>query len=148
MTNSVPRTTLPVHGTTRYIRTHLQVDDGLLRWEVPRTLLGMVPAGSRLIEVSLTDVADLRMRRVVPHPIRLIVGAACVIVPWFFVPWWLSVPLLMLGLWTILIAVGTHLELETKSGRLYRSPICFGHSLDAELYMAAVEDMIRPRSVS
>ena len=44
MTDSVPRTTLPVHGSTRYIRTIIEVDDGVVRWEVPRTLLGMVDA--------------------------------------------------------------------------------------------------------
>ena len=146
MAYSVPRTTLPVHGTTRYIRTHVAVDDGVLKWEVPRTLLGMIPVGSRLIDVPVADVESVRLRRVVPHPVRVAIGVALVAAPWFLVPWWASVPLLILGLWTILIALGPHLEVVTKAGKVHRSPICFGHSLDAELYMAAVEDMIKPRS--
>ena len=142
MTTSVPRTTLPIHGTTRYIRTHLQVDDGVLKWEVPQTLLGMIQIGSREIDVSLADVAEVNMRRVALHPIRLAIGLVLVIAPWFFLPWWGAVPLLILGLWAILNTLGPHLELVTKSGEVHRSPICWGHSLDAELYMAAVDDMI------
>ena len=147
MANSVPRTTLPVHGTTRDIRTHLAVDDGVLRWEVPRTLLGMIPIGSRLVEVPLVEIDELVMRKVVPHPLRLAAGAALVVIPWFVLAWWLSVPLLVLGLWTILITFGPHMELHTKTGAVHRAPICFGHALDAELYMAAVEDMIHPSAV-
>ncbi len=142
MTNSVPRTTLPVHGSTRYIRTYIEVDDGLVRWEVPRTLLGMVPIGSRLIEVPVAEVTAIQMRRVVPHPFRLLLGAALVIAPWFFVHWGLAVPLLLLGLWTTLIALGPHLQLATSGGEVHRAPVCFRHSLDAELYIAAIEDMI------
>ena len=142
MTDSVPRTTLPVHGSTRYIRTYIEVDDGVVRWEVPRTLLGMIPIGSRFIEVPVGEVESVEMRRVVPHPIRLLVGAGLVIVPWFFLPWWVAVPLLILGLWTILIALGPHLQLSTSGGQVHRAPVCFRHSLDAELYVAALEDMI------
>lgn len=142
MTYSVPRTTLPVHGTTRYIRTYLEVDDGVLQWEVPRTLLGMIPVGTRKIDVPIADVESVRMRRVVLHPVRLLLGATLAIAPWFFLPWWVSVPLLILGLWTILIALGPHLELTTKAGNTHRSPVCLRHSLDAELYIAAVEDMV------
>ena len=147
MADSVPRITLPVHGTTRYVRTHLAVDEGVLRWEVPRTLLGMVPVASRSIEVPLDQIEDLALRRIVPHPFRLAVGAALVSLPWLFFAWWLSLPLLLLGLWAILTTLGPHLELHTKTGVVHRSPVCFAHSLDAELYMAAVEDMIRPSAV-
>lgn len=144
MGNSVPRTTLPAHGTTRYIRTHLAVDDGVLRWEVPRTLLGMIPVGSRLIEVPLDEVDELVLRRVVAHPFRRAIGAALVVLPWLLLPWWLSVPLVILGLWTIVITFGPQVELRTKAGVVHRSPVCLSHSLDAELYMALVEDMIKP----
>jgi len=123
------------------------VEDGVLGWEVPRTLLGMIAIGSRHIEVPVTEIGFLRLRRVVPHPVRWVIGAAGVVVPWCFVPWWAAVPLLVLGLWAILITLGPHLELETKSGEIQRAPVCFGHSLDAELYIAAVEDMIRPPAV-
>ncbi len=142
MTSSVPRTTLPIHGTTRYIRTYLEVDNGVLKWEVPRTLLGMVPIGSRMIDVPIADVAGVRMRRFAPHPIRTAIGVALVVAPWFLLPWWAAAPLLILGLWTILTALGPHLEVTTKSGMTHRSPVCFRHSFDAELYIAAVEDMI------
>ncbi len=142
MADSVPLTTLPVHGSTRYIRTRIEVDDGLVRWEVPRTILGMIPAGSRFIEVPVAEVASVQMRRVVPHPIRILMGVGLAVAPWSLLPWWLSVPPLILGLWTILIALGPHLELVTVGGEVHRAPVCFRHSLDAELYIAALEDMI------
>lgn len=142
MAYSVPRTRLPVHGTTRYIRTELEVVDGLLVWEVPRTLLGMIPLGSRSIEVPVGDIASVKMRRVVPHPLRILIGLIGIVAPWFFLPWWAAVPPLILGLWTVAVATGPHLEVETKAGEKHRSPVCFGHSLDAELYIAAVEDML------
>ncbi len=142
MEASVPRMTLPVHGTARYIRTHLQVDDGILKWEVPRTLLGMIPTGSRRIDVPLKQVEAVNMRRFAPHPLRIAIGLGLAVAPWFYLPWWLSVPLLILGVWTVLIALGPHFEVVTKDGRKHRSPVCFDHSLDAELYKAAVEDMI------
>jgi hypothetical protein len=142
MTYSVPRTRLPIHGTTRYIRTELEVDDGVVRWDVPRTLLGMLEIGSRRIEVPIDDVASVEIRRFTPHPVRLLVGVAGVALPWFFLPWWASVPLLILGLWTIITTLGPHLELRTKAGEVHRTPVCPGHSLDADLYIAAVGDMI------
>lgn len=143
MTDSVPRTTLPVHGTTRYLRTHLAVVDGALRWEVPLALLGIVPLGSIRIDVPVRDVATVRMRRMVPHPIRLAVGGALAVVPWFFMRWWLSIPLLILGLWVVLVALGPHLEVVTTRGEVHRAPICFGHQFDAELYKSAVESILQ-----
>jgi len=142
MTGSVPRTTMPIHGTTRYIRTHLAVKNGVLKWEVPQTFLGMFQIGSRMVDIPMSDVATVDVRRFVIHPFRLAVGLALVITPWVFLPWWLSVPLLILGLWAILNTLGPHLEVVTKAGPVRRAPICFGHSLDAELYQAAVADML------
>jgi hypothetical protein len=142
MTDSVPRTTLPVHGTTRYLRTHLAVVAGVLEWEVPRSVLGIVPLGSRLISVPVREVAAVRMRRMVPHPVRLGIGLVLVVAPWLLLPWWVSLPLLILGLWTLLVAVGPHLEVVTTDGATHRAPICFGHQFDAELYKSAVESIL------
>ena len=38
----LPETRLPQHNLTRYIRVRLEVSDGVLRWQLPRTLLGVV----------------------------------------------------------------------------------------------------------
>jgi hypothetical protein len=102
----------------------------------------MIPAGSRSIEVAVADVVSVEMRRMVPHPLRIAIGVAAVVLPWFFLPWWVSIPLLILGLWAILTTLGPHLELRTKAGKIHRTPVCPGHSLDADLYVAAVRDMI------
>jgi hypothetical protein len=139
---SVPRTTLPVHGTTRYMRAHLEVNDGVLRWEVPRTLLGIVAIGSTIVEVPIAQVASIRMRRTAPHPVRSSLGVTLAIAPWFLLSWWLSLPLSILGLWVVITTLGPHLEIVTVAGRVHRSPVCPGHSIDAELYVAAVEDMV------
>ena len=50
-------------------------------------------------------------------------------------------PLLVLGLWVVLVALGPQLKLATRSGATQHAPVCFGHQLDAELYIAVVEDL-------
>jgi hypothetical protein len=71
----------------------------------------------------------------------LLVGLGFVVLPWFLVPWWAALPLLILGLWVTLVALGPQLALRTHSGAQHRAAVCFGHQLDAELYIAAVEDL-------
>jgi hypothetical protein len=75
------------------------------------------------------------------NPLHLVIGLAGVILPWVFLPWWASVPLLILGLWIVLVALGPQLLLRTRSSRTYRAPVCFGHQLDAELYISVVEEL-------
>ena len=76
----VPRTTLPAHRLARYMRVQLEVKDGVLRWDVPRTLLGVVPIGDRHIAIPVADVQSLDVHRVV-RPFNLVVGALCIVVP-------------------------------------------------------------------
>ena len=33
------------------------------------------------------------------------------------------------------------MEAITQNGRIYHADVCFGHQIDADLYMAAVEDI-------
>jgi hypothetical protein len=136
----VPETTLPMHNLTRYLRARVGVTDGVLQWAVPRTLLGVAPIGTRRLALPIEDVRSARMRRGV-HPVRFLFGLACVAVPPFFTPWWVMVPLILLGIWVILVSLGPHLEVETLSGRKHRAGVCFGHQIDAELYAAAVNDL-------
>ena len=142
MTGSVqaPPIRVPTHNLTRYSRTTVEVSDNTVRWRVPRTILGLVPAGVRLVAVPIDDVASIRVSRTV-RPLRLLVGLAGVVLPWFFLPWWVSLPLLILGLWVVLVALGPQLILTTKKHERYQAPVCFGHQLDAELYMSVVEDL-------
>ncbi len=137
---SVPPMIMPAHGLVRYCRTEVEVDDGIVRWKVPRTLLGVLPIGYRSIAVPVADVASIRIDRIVRW-LDLLMGLALMIVPWFFVPWWASIPFLMLGLWVVLVSLGPELELVTRSGKTHGAAVCPGHELDAELYIAAVEDL-------
>ncbi len=143
----LPQISLPVHSLARYLRVRLAVTDGMVRWEVPRALLGIVPAGTRRVTVPVGEVLSVRMRRV-GHPLRLLIGAAGVVTPivlgvlwggW----WWALLPMIVVGLWVILVSLGPHLEALTRSGRPRRTGVCFTHQMDAEVYAAGVEDLAR-----
>ncbi len=138
--SQLPPITVPTHLLTRYLRVRLGVSDGFLRWEVPRTLLGVVPAGVQHISVPVGDVESLRVHRVV-RPFSLLVGAACIVVPLVLALWWAAVPLGIVGLWVVLVSLGPRLEVVTHRGEKRHTSVCFSHQIDAELYMAAVTDL-------
>ena len=136
----VPPVTVPVHRLARYLRVRLQVTDGVLRWDVPRALLGVVPIGVRHISMSAGDVRSLRVHRVVRW-FNLVVGALCIVVPLVFGLWWVAAPMLIFGVWVVLVSLGPRLDVVTDSGEKDHASVCFSHQLDAELYMAAVSDL-------
>ena len=133
--------TLPMHGLTRYLRVRVEVSDGVVRWRLPYTLLGLVPIGQRNVAVPIAEVRSVGVGRGV-WPWRLLVGLGLIVAPWFLLPWWAAVPLLVVGLWVTVVALGPRLVLITRAGRRHRAAVCFGHKLDADLYIAAVEDLI------
>jgi len=136
----VPRITVPLHGLTRYLRVRFEVTDGVLRWEVPRTLLGTVPIGVRHIEVPVGEVRSARVH-MAARPLRLLVGAACIAVPAVLGLWWLAVPMVVVGAWVVLVSFGPQLEVVTRAGVRHRAVVCFGHRIHAEMYAAAVNDL-------
>ena len=135
-----PPIRVPTHNLTRYLRATVEVSDHVVRWAVPRTILGVIPVGLRQVAVPVDDVASIGVGRTV-RPLRLLVGLAGAILPWFFLPWWASLPVTVVGLWIVLVALGPQLLLTTRSNERHRAPVCFGHQLDAELYIAVVEDL-------
>ena len=137
---SVPPMIMPAHGLVRYCRTKVEVDDGVVRWEMPRTLLGVLPVGTRGVAVPVADVSSIRIDRIVRW-LDLAIGLSLMIVPWFFFSWWASSMLLIFGLWVVLVSLGPELEIKTRSGEKHGAAVCPGHQLDAELYIAAVEDL-------
>jgi hypothetical protein len=131
---------------TRYLRVRLEVTDGVLLWEVPRALLGVVPIDVRRIAVPVGEIRSVVMSRAV-RPLSLLVAAACIAVPLILALWWLAAPMVLLGLWLGLVSFGPNLEVETRSGAKHRAGVCFGHQLDAELYVDAVNDLAAPGRV-
>jgi hypothetical protein len=136
----VPPITVPAHRLTRYLRVRLGIADGVLRWDVPRTLLGVVPVGVRHVELPVADVQSLAVHRVV-RPLNLLAGALCILVPIVLGLWWVVPLMFVLGVWVILVSLGPRLEVVTPSGTVERADVCFSHQLDAELYMTAVADI-------
>ena len=137
----VPRITVPMHGLARYLRVAVEVDGGVLQWDVPRAFFGILPLGRRRIRVPVSDIDSAQVRRVVVRPLRLAVGATCVLLPILLTMWWAVAPLAGLGLWVILVALGPHLVVTTRSGRAHRVGVCFAHQIDADLYAEAVTDV-------
>ena len=144
----LPPMLVPQHNLARYLRVRLEVLDGILRWLAPRTILGIVPIGTKRFELPVAEVAAMRISRVV-RPLHLVLGLACVVVP-FVLGWrWFAViPMVILGLWLILIGFGPRLEVLTRAGRRHRVAVCFGHALDAELFIAGVDDIARMKRES
>jgi hypothetical protein len=141
----LPQITLPMHGSTRYLRVRLEVGDGMVLWEVPRALLGLVPVGVRRVVIPVGEVESVLVRRVV-RPLRLAVGAAaiagsltiaCLWGGW----WWAAMAMVIIGLWVVLTSLGPQLEVVTRTGARQRAAVCFGHQFDAELYATAVNDL-------
>jgi hypothetical protein len=129
--------TLPQHGLARYRRVRLEVTRGVLCWRETRALLGVVPAGVRRGEVPIGEVESTGWRKAV-HPVRTVVGVACVVVPWFLTPWWAALPLTPFGLWVMLVSLGPHLEVVTGKGASHRIAVCLSHSMDADLFLDGV----------
>ncbi len=140
---NLPPMILPQHGLTRYLRIRLEVDNGVLRWECPRTILGIVPLMRRQWSVPIGSLRSLQLRQPVLRPVRLAAGLTLIVLPWFLVPWWAAGPLLVLGLWVTLVSLGPALEIAT-AGKRHRAGVCFGHQFDADLFVEAVTQMQEP----
>lgn len=136
----MPPITVPTHGLTRHLRVRLEVADGMVRWTVPRTILGVFPVGAHHIELPVGEVQSLEVHRAV-RPFNLVVGALCVVIPLALGLWWIAAPMFILGFWVILVSLGPRLDMVTRTGDAGHANVCFSHQLDAELYMTAVTDL-------
>ncbi len=101
---SVPPITVPANGLTRYLRTRLEVSNGELRWQVARTLLGLVPIGVRTVSVPVGQVGSLAVHRIV-RPASFAAGVACMAVPVILRLWWVAAPLALVGAWIIAVSL-------------------------------------------
>ena len=145
---SLPPMTVPAHGSTRYLRSRVEVSGGVLRWEVPRAVFGVFPIGTRTIAIPISEVSRMTVHRTL-QPLRFILGLAWVTIPVIFGQWWLAVPSTVFGIWVIAISVGSQLEVSTTTGMTRRAPFCFTHRLDAELYAQAalaIAEEVRQRA--
>jgi hypothetical protein len=137
----LPPMTLPVNNLARYLRTELGAEGGRLQWKVPRAILGIIPAGTRRVEVPVAEIAATRIGRAV-RPVSFVAGLAGIAVPFFFLPWWAALPILLAGLWVLMVSLGPRLEVRTRAGARHRANVCFSHQLDADLYLAGVAGLV------
>ncbi len=140
VTLQAPPILVPVHNLTRYLRCRLEVSGGVMRWETPRALLGLVPVGVRRVAVPVDEVLSIDLGRAV-RPIHLTVGLALIATPAILGLWWLLAPLGLLGLWVGLVSMGPAMVAVTRNGERHRADVCFGHQIDADLYMEIVRDL-------
>lgn len=141
---SLPPMLLPQHGLARFLRVELEVDAGVLRWRRPRTVLGVLPLGVSRLEMPLADISNLHLQTRPLRPGRLAAGFLLVALPFFFLPWWMALLLVISGVWVILVSLGPQLEVTTASGKRHRAAVCFGHQFDADLFIEAVHGAIEP----
>ena len=140
--SSVPPMIVPAHNLARWVRTELSVANASMVWDMPRTILGIVPLWRRRVVVPAADVDRLQLGRAIRVP-SLLVGAALVTLPLVLGWGWWALATVPIGIWIGLVALGPRLVAVSSSGAKYRANVCFGHQFDAELYVAAVEDIAR-----
>jgi hypothetical protein len=143
----LPEMRLPMHGITRYLRVRIEVDEGVLRWAVPRALFGLIPIGVQHIAAPVSTLRSVGVRMVVTTH-RLLTGLAVAAIPWFFLPWWWSLPITLVGAAIALTSIGPHLEATTREGRRLCAPVCQGHKIDAELYADGLSELITRATTS
>ncbi|NQV08025.1 hypothetical protein HQ535_15925, partial [bacterium] len=114
--DSLPEMTVPMHNLTRYLRARVAVFGGVMTWQIPRTLLGIIPIGQRKVEVPVGEIRSLKMNGRTMHPISSLVGMVAVATPWFFLPWQGALLILIIGLWVLVVSLGPGIEASTRRG--------------------------------
>lgn len=137
---SVPPMVIPAHNLARWIHARLAIADGNLRWETTRTLLGIVPVGRRTIEVPASAVEWIHIGRSF-RPLNFTVGVAAMITPLLIGHGWWALLTVPVGLWITLVSLGPRMVAKIETGETCRVDVCFGHQIDADLYIAAVRDI-------
>ena len=137
---SVPPIVVPTHGLARWVRNELGVTDGVMRWRLTQTLVGVVPLRTRQVAVPAADVAEIGVGRAV-RPLGLAVGLATIVLPLVLGWGWWALLTFPLGVWICLVALGPQMGAVTSRGHHYRVDVCFAHQIDADLYMDAVRDI-------
>lgn len=134
----LPEMILPQHNLTRYIRVGLSAENGAMVWRVPRRIFGVIPIGTRVVRIPVDEVSEMRIQDLTVRPWRLPIPIALAVGAALFTPWWAMVPLMLAALWMAFVSFGPFMEATTRDGRRHRVAVCFGHRLDAELYIEAV----------
>lgn len=137
---TLPLTTLPLNTITPHLRARLEVVDGALRWELPRTVLGAVPIGTERVSLPLATVTSTRSRYAV-RPARLLVGLGLLALPLLWPSLWVVVPAMVAAAGMLLLAPAAQLEVGTSDGRTHRLGICVRHRFDVDLIAAALDDL-------
>ncbi len=137
----VPATTLPQHPLTRYLKVRLEVTDGVLKWQLPWALLGIIPWGTRHVTMPINEIGNITVRMAL-RPLRLIAGAIIAVVSLMLGIGWAAAPLVAFGVWVAAVSFGPQVELLTTGGATRRAPVCFAHRIDAEMYAAAVNALM------
>lgn len=138
--SSLPRITVPQSRMTPYLRAWVEVSDGVLRWQVPRTLLAVVPIGTRPVEIPLESVRVVRVLRA-PAMLGRFVAAILLAIALIVAFGWIAVPIDLVGVWLVLVSNRPHLEVEALDGRRHRAAFCLDARIDAELYAISVNEL-------
>jgi len=137
----LPEMILPQHNLTRYVRVGLSVTDGVMIWRLRRLVLGVLPFGSRELRLPVARVASMRLQDWTMRPWRWPFAIGLIVAPALLTPWWVMTPLILIGAWASFVSIGPSLQVTTIDGETRRAAVCFGHRLDAELFIEAVTDI-------
>lgn len=140
---SLPEMILPQHNLTRYVRAGLSVTDGTMLWRLRHLVLGVLPFGSREVRIPVARVASMRLQDWTMRPWRWPFTVGLIVAAALLTPWWVMTPLVLIGAWTSFVSIGPSIQVITIDGATHRAAVCFGHRIDAELFIEAVTDMAK-----
>lgn len=107
-----------------YLRSLLVLDGETLHATVPRTILGLVPIGTRSFAAPVDRLADLRIG-IVLHADRILAALVCLGVAVLLrLPWLAAAGLLVLGGLLLLLGLTLGLRIRDLDGRWPTVPIC------------------------
>lgn len=107
-----------------YLRSRLELRPDRLHVETPATILGLVPIGTRVRDVSLEDLTGVRIR-VVVHPDRLLVAAALLMLAWMIgLPMLAAAALTIVALGLLFLAIALGMRIEDRTQDTFTVPVC------------------------
>ena len=142
------RVSLISNGVTWYLRSSLEADGAGLRISTPRTVLGFLPIGTRLLDSDLDNVARAALG-VKVFPDRLVAAAGLAVIAIFANPGTIGTFVLAIAtLAMLLLSVVAVLRVDSDDGSRFIVPVCLAHLGRARRFVADVEARLGPTGVN
>jgi len=129
-----------------YLRSRLALDTEVLHVATPNTILGLVPIGTRVRDISLDDVDGVRVGLVV-RPDRVLIAAAFLALAWFVgLPPIATAVLTVVALGFLFLGIALGMRIEDRARGRLTVPVCVLQRGVAAAAVRQIERAIAARS--